>query len=162
MRTDWQAIHLPEVEGLLGAKDLVFVEVFYTFGPELLQRAASRQFESIRVFLLPAPMTMPREEIIKMMRQKLERRDTDSRDKIADRSSSAPTEMENAPAYTHRIINPAGEDDVDEWGELGTCRGKSGSRPINTINDLGQDARWLVETFAKIVTGQLAPGDYQR
>lgn len=160
VRTDWQAIHLPQVEGLLQSSDVVFAEVYYTFGPALLKAAASQQFESIRVFLLPLPLDAPVDEVIRVMKDKLTRRATDSLKKIEDRSSTAPKEIEKAREYTHRLVNPAGEDDVAEWKSLGTCRGQKGRGRVNSIQDLGPNARWLVENFVKILKGELLPGDY--
>lgn len=162
VRTDWQAIHLPQVEEFLQSSDLVFAEVYYTFGPALLKSATSRQFECIRVFLLPLPLHSPANEVVKLMKEKLTRRATDSPDKIEDRSSTAPKEIEKAREYTHRLVNPAGEDDIAEWKSLGTCGGEKGESKVNSIEDLGPNARWLVETFVKIVKGELPPGDYSR
>ena len=124
VRTDWQAIHLPQVEQLLQNNHLVFAEVYYTFGPALLERAATRGFESVRVFLLPLPLNTSPERVMEVMKGQLERRATESPEKIRDRSSSAPTEIEKASTYTHRLVNPAGEDDVAEWESLGTCGGE--------------------------------------
>jgi guanylate kinase len=162
VRSDWQAIHLPQVDELLQQSELVFAEVYYTFGPALLQRAASRQFDGIRVLLLPLPAAASPEQLVEVMKEKLTRRRSDAPEKIEERAALAPTEVQQPSAYTHRIINPAGEDDVEEWGELGTRDGKPGLRPITAIHDLGPNARWLVETFVSILRGELPPGDYQR
>jgi len=162
VRTDWQAIHLPEVEQLLQNSDLVFAEVFYTFGPVLLERATTRQFESLRVFLLPLPLDTLRDEITSVMTRKLELRGTDSPQKIQDRATAAADEMAAARAYTHRLLNPVGEDSIDEWGECGTRNGVRGTKLIASLDDLGPNARWLVESFTKILRGQLPPGEYSR
>ncbi|MCK5644500.1 MAG: hypothetical protein KAJ19_27120 [Gammaproteobacteria bacterium] len=96
------------------------------------------------------------------VRDKLDRRDTDSESKKKDRSESAPDEIEQAYSYTHRLVNPAGEDDVDEWKCFGTRDNNPGVGKVNRLSDLGPNARWLVEAFVKIVNGDLPPGDYQR
>lgn len=162
VRTDWQAIHLPEIEQLLESNDLVFAEAFYRFGPVLLERAASRQFDSVRVFLLPLPIDTLRDEITRVMTRKLQLRGTDSQKKIEDRAGTAADEMAAAHAYTHRLLTAAGEDDIDEWGECGTRNRVRGARPIASLDDLGPNARWLVETFVRILRGELPPGDYSR
>lgn len=162
VRTDWQAIHLPQVEELLQSNDLVFAEVYYTFGPVLLERVVTRRFESVRVFLLPLPLNTSSTHVVKVMKGKLVRRATDSPEKITDRCSSAPTEIEKASTYTHRLVNPSGEDDVAEWKSLGTCGGEKGQGDVNSIEDLGPNAIWLVKTFVKILNGELPPGDYSR
>lgn len=162
VRTDWQAIHLPQVEFLLHKNDLVFAEVYYTFGPVLLECVADKPFSSIRIFLTPVSLNTPRQQIITIVRNKLDRRGTDSEDKKKDRSESAPDEIEQAHSYTHRLVNPAGEDDVDEWKCFGTRDNKPGVGEVDSISDLGPNARWLAETFVEIVNGNLPPGDYQR
>jgi hypothetical protein len=70
--------------------------------------------------------------------------------------------MAASAAFTHRLINPAGEDNVDEWGEFGTRGGVPGERAIRRIDDLGPHARWLVETFVEVAEGRLGPGTYLR
>jgi guanylate kinase len=162
VRTDWQAIHLPQFEELLHNNNLVFAEVYYTFVPVLLECAANRGFENIRIFLLPLPLNTPSEHIIEVMKTKLQRRGTDSPEKIRDRSVSAPLEITKASTYTHRLVNPAGEDDTDEWKLFGTYAGENGQGEVNSIDDLGLNARWLVKTFIKIVKGELPSGDYSR
>lgn len=162
VRTDWQAIHLSQIEELLRTNDRVFAEVFYTFGPVLLERAATRQFENTRIFLLPLPYATPAEQVVKEMKMKLNRRGTDSKEKIDDRASSAPNEIEKAMMYTHRIITPVGEDDISEWKSLGTYGGGKGQGEVNSIEDLGPNAKWLVQIFVEIVKGKLPPGDYSR
>lgn len=160
VRTDWQAIHLPQVEDLLRSKELVFAEVYYTFGPVLLDRVVDKAFSSIRIFLTPVPLGTPGKEIVKVVRAKLDRRGTDSESKKKDRSESAPDEIAKALSYTHRVLNPAGEDDVQQWKCFGTKDNKPGEGQVERLSDLGEKAIWLVETFIKIVNGILPPGDY--
>lgn len=162
VRTDWQAIHLPQVESLLQENHLVFAEVYYTFGPILLERVEDKPFSNIRIFLTPVPLDTPRQRIIRAVREKLDRRGTDSESKKKDRSESAPSEIEQAHSYTHRLVNPAGEDDIDEWKCFGTRNNKPGLGEVDSLSDLGPNARWLVETFVKIVQGELPAGDYRR
>lgn len=163
VRSDWQAIDVLQVADLLRLHDLVFAEVFYTFGQPLSRLATGGGFTTKSVFLLPTNLnpTTARQQIADFMRAKLKRRGTDL-DKIDERADLAPTEMLHACNFTHRLLNPASEDDTDEWGEFGTRDGKSGGKRITSVNDLGPDARWLVETFVKIATCQLGPGDYRR
>ena len=77
-----QAIHLPQVEELLATSDLVFAEAFYTFGPALLERAATRQFESIRILLITLPLDTEPDQVVRSMEQKLRCRGTDAEEKI--------------------------------------------------------------------------------
>jgi hypothetical protein len=96
------------------------------------------------------------------MRARLARRGTDAPDKIERRARDAPVEMAASSVFTHRLINPAGEDDVDQWGEFGTRGGVPGERAVRRLEDLGPDACWLVETFVAIAEGRLGPGEYRR
>jgi len=164
MRSEWQAIDLLQVADLLSQHDLVYAEVYYTFGEPLRRLAAESGFTTYSVFLLPVerdPITEGT-AIVERMRERLMRRGTDPALKIEERARSAPVEMAAAAAFTHRLLNPAGEDDVDEWGEFGTRGGVPGERAIQRIEDLGPNARWLVETFVEIAMGRLGPGDYRR
>ncbi|MFI5459331.1 MAG: hypothetical protein ACHRXM_28230 [Isosphaerales bacterium] len=162
VRSDWQAIDLIQVEDLLRSNDLVFAEVFHTFGPGLRKRATSRGFETIGVFLFPLPPETPAETIIQTMRARLTSRGRDSATKTNERAESAPIEMNDAHAYAHRLLNLAGEDNVEEWGEFGMSQGNPGNRTIKSLDDLGPNAKWLVETFVKICRGELASGDHSR
>ena len=164
VRSDWQAIDLVQVEGLLAEHDRVFVVAYHTFGPSLARLATERGFEARSVFLLPVewdPAT-ERAAIVDLMRAKLTRRGTDEAAKVEERARYAPVEMAAASTFTHRLVNPAGEDDVDQWGEFGTRGGAPGQRTIGRLEDLGPDARWLVETFVEIAEGRLGPGTYRR
>ena len=66
--------------------------------------------------------------------------------------------MANAIHYSYVLLNPAGEDDVEEWGELGTRGGKPGGRPVKSLDDLGPAAKWLVLTFVDILRGAVSAG----
>jgi guanylate kinase len=164
VRSEWQAIDLLQVADLLAQHELVYAEVFYTFGEPLSRLAAEGGFTTCRVFLLPVDWDPAAKgaAIVELMRGKLTRRGTDAPAKIEERARFAPAEMEAAGGFTHRLINPAGEDDVDEWGEFGTRGGVPGERAIRRIEDLGPNARWLVETFVEIAGGRLGPGEYRR
>ena len=96
------------------------------------------------------------------MRTRLERRGTDAPVNIKRRAQDVLDEIPASSAFTHRLINPAGEDDVDEWGEFGTENGVPGKQKIRKLKHLGPNARWLVKTFVKIARGELAPGTYRR
>lgn len=157
VHTEWQALDLVQLEQLLDQRDHVFAEVFYTFGGTLGDRAPSRGFTLRSVFLLPVPPDTPNDVIAQTMQQKLSNRGTDTGNKLSDRAQSAPAEMKVFNTYTHPVLNPATEDDVEEWGELGTRDGKPGERPINGLDDLGPNARWLVETFIDIAEGRIDP-----
>ena len=160
VRTDWQAVYLIEVEQLLDSHDLVFAEVFYTFGETLRKKAAAKDVSVSSVFLVPMQPGAPPAEIVSVMRGKLDRRDTDAEDKKRERSEGAPQEIEASTHYTHVILNPAGEDDIREWGEFGIEGNKPGPRPINRLDDLGPNAKWLVEVFVNILDGLGQPGFY--
>lgn len=157
VRSDWQAIDLKQVEDLLSGGGLVFAEVFHTFGETLRTQLANRDFEFSSVFLLPLPPHSAVDDIVAAMTRKLTTRGTDDGPKLIERAKSAVEEMKIAGQYTHRILNPATEDDTDQWGEFGTRDGKDGERPINTIDDLGDDAKWLVTKFVEILEGKVSP-----
>ena len=95
------------------------------------------------------------------MRAKLDRRGTDSESKRKDRSEAAPDEIQHAASYTHILLNPAGEDDIDEWKCFGTQGGKPGVGRVECLTDLAPNARWLIDTFIKIVAEDLPPGYYE-
>ena len=160
----WQAIDLVQVEELLAQHELVFAVAYHTFGPSLARLAVERGFETRSVFLLPADRDPGTDgaAIVDLMRGKLMRRGTDARDKIERRALDALSEIAASSAFTHRLVNPAGEDDVDEWGEFGTRGGVPGERAIQRIEDLGPNARWLVETLVGVAEGRLDPGTYGR
>lgn len=157
VRTDWQAIDLLQLEDLLRGNDLVFAEVFHTFGEILRSRISGKGFTLSSVFLLPLPPDTRNQVIVNTMKEKLTKRGTDREPKLSERAQSAPIEMASATAYMHRLLNPASEDNIEEWGEFGRKDGKMGEREINTLDELGPNAKWLVETFVKIVKGQLPP-----
>lgn len=160
----WQAIDLVQVEGLLAEHDRVFAVVHTTFGPALARLAAEQGFTLRTVFLLPVDWDPVADQaaLVDLMRAKLTRRGTDAPSRIAKRAQDAPVEMGAADDFTYRLNNPAGEDDVDEWGEFGTRGGVPGEREIACLEDLGLNARWLVETFVEIAEGRLGPGTYRR
>lgn len=162
VRSDWQAIDLLQIADLLTSYDLVFAEVFYTFGPSLSRLASAGGVKTSSIFLLPTdmdPLTKS-PEIVEMMQEKLISRGTDTHTKIKERALLAPTEMQAASQFTHRLINSASEDNIEEWGEFGKRGGVKGG-DIKNLKELGPNARWLVETFVKIATGDLPPGDYR-
>jgi hypothetical protein len=116
------------------------------------------------VFLLPVDpdSETDQRELVNLMRTRLARRGTDTPANIERRAQDVLDEIPASSAFTHRLVNPAGEDDVAEWGEFGTQDGVPGERAIRKIEGLGPNARWLVETFVKIARGELAPGTYRR
>lgn len=163
VRTDWQAIDLGQVADLLRDHDLVFAELFYTFVPHLCHHAIEMGFKTFSVFLMPVELDPYNETqaIVEVMRKKLERRGTDLA-KIEERAQWAPIEMQAADQFTHRLLNLAGEDEVEEWGEFGMRNGIKGEKTIQKIEDLGPNAAWSVNTFVEIAAGRLPPGDYRR
>lgn len=164
VHSSWQAIDLVQVEELLNQHDLVFAVAYLTFGPGLKDWAEERGVEYRNVFLLPVDWDPQAEQtaIVDMMRGKLLRRGTDKGAKLERRAHDAPSEMAASEGFTYRLVNPAGEDDVKEWGEFGTQGGEPGEREILSPEDLGPNARWLVETLVGIAEGRLGPGDYRR
>ena len=162
VRSDWQAIDLLQVKELLETKGLVFAEVYCTFGTVLKKVAAAGQTSVTSIFLLPASMDTEPPVVMATMYGKLEARGTEEPKKWEERARAAHTEMQEAIHYTHRILNPiATEDSIGEWGEFGT-RSSSRGRLINRLDDLGDNARWLVETFVCIMKGELGAGEYKR
>lgn len=160
VRSDFQAIDMTQVEELLAASDLVFAETYPTFGPELRKRASAHGFSSSSVFLLPLPAGTACEQVAKLVEQRLTDRGTDAPEKIQERANLAPREIADAAAYTHRLLSPAGENDIEQWGEFGARHGQKGERAIRDLDDLGPVAHWLVTTFIAILRGDLPPGDY--
>jgi guanylate kinase len=131
VRSDVQAIDMEQVRELLAEQDLILAEVFHTLGRGLMQWATARQapdFEVRSVFMLPLSDDEVRDEatrrkvspahvVYETMKGKLERRGEDSPEKIKERANSAFIEMADAVHYTHRIVNHAGEDARDQWGD---------------------------------------------
>jgi hypothetical protein len=146
------------VEELLSSHELVFAEVYHTFGQVLRAKAAAKGVDISSVFLIPADLGSGAEEITAIMRRKLDLRDMDNEDKKKERSTEAPAEMVNAIHYSHILLNTAGEDDVDEWGEFGRRLKKPGTKAVNSLDDLGPTARWLVQTFVGILDGRIPEG----
>jgi len=161
VRGDWQALDMGHVADLLDGNDLVFAEVYHTFLGELTAAAKHAGVEVRSIFLLPAELPASDSHIITTMRDKLDRRGLDSEEKAKERSESAPEEVGSGFRATHRLINIAGEDDTDEWGEFGIRDGKKGEREIRTPPDLGERARWLVERFVEIVQQSKLGGTYR-
>jgi guanylate kinase len=133
VRTDIQAIDMEQVRELLAQKNtsLIIAEVFHTLGRKLMEwvkQQKSLPFTVQSVFILPlskkeiqneAKRTgkKPKTVVYKTMKAKLKRRAEDSADKIEERAKSAYVEMQDACHYTHRIVNHAGEDARDQWGD---------------------------------------------
>jgi guanylate kinase len=155
---DWHAIDVGQIEELLDSNDLVFAEVFHTFGKTLKAKAAERKVPVSSVFLVPTNLETPAEQVVSIMRAKLDRRGTEDEKEREERSKEAPAEIANATHYTHILLNTAGEDDIDEWGEFGTRDGVSGTRSVKSLDDLGPAAKWLVQTFVGILDGLVPEG----
>lgn len=159
VRSDAQAIDFGEVERLVlrpGAKTPVFVEVFHTLARELEKRAIERNIPYVSIFLLPGSR-MDDVEIKYMTLQRLIKQGRNlSAEELIMRAESGPDECRAAEHYMFRVVNTAGEEDLDEWGECGRHKGQQG-RPVNSLDDLGPNARWLAETFRHICENSLTP-----
>jgi guanylate kinase len=160
-RSDWQALHLPTFDRQLQHSRVVVAEVFHTFAPVLLEMSSKYGLQAVSVFILPVSPTATHDEIVREVSRKLHARGTDSESVMKSRAQAAPAEIASAGSFTHRILNLAGEDDTDEWGECGTKAGIRGSRAITRLGDLGPQARWLVEMFVGILRGELGAGEYK-
>lgn len=148
VRSDIQAIDMMQVRELLEGSALVLVEVFHTLGKSLMEWAKSQtalDIEVRSVFLLPLSNQEIEEMVQKsnktseqvvyeVMKAKLERRGEDPPEKIEERAHSAYWEMQDAPYYTHRLVNHAGEDDRKEWSD-----------------PLGLEAQRVLNEFAKVL-----------
>lgn len=148
VRSDVQAIDMMQVREYLKEHNLVLAEVFHTLGRSLMEWAKSQtelNFKVRSVFLLPLSdeeiEEMVKENnktseqvIYEVMKAKLERREENSPQKIDERAHSAFWEMQDAPYYTDRIVNHAGEDDRKEWNDL-----------------LGPEAQRVINEFVKVL-----------
>jgi len=119
VRSDWQAIDLLQIEDLFKGNDVIFAEVFHTFGDILYNQIKDRGFYLYSIFLLPTTPEKNATEIVRIMKEKLKRRGMDKEPKLSERASSSIIEISNSNKYTHRIVNTVGEDDIEQWGELG-------------------------------------------
>lgn len=131
VRSDIQAIDMMQVRELLEEHNLVLAEVFHTLGKSLMGWRKSQtelDFEVRSVFLLPLSNDeieqisknsgkMSEQVVYEEMKTKLEKRGEDPPQKIEERARSAFKEMRDAPYYTDRIVNHAGEDNREEWSE---------------------------------------------
>lgn len=131
VRSDIQAMDMMQARELLEGHNLVLAEVFHTLGKLLTEWAKSQtelDFEVRSVFLLPlsneeieemarSSNKIPEQVVYEVMKAKLERRGEDSPKKIKEGARSAFREMQDGPHYTDCIVNHAGEDDREEWGD---------------------------------------------
>jgi len=122
--------------------------VFHTLGRGLMEWVKSQKstpFSVRSVFLVPlseeeiaekvrSTGAAPADVVYRTMKEKLQRRKQDSAQKIEQRARSAFVEMQNASYYTDRIVNHAGEDARDEWGD-----------------PLGSEAQRVLEEFVAIL-----------
>lgn len=131
VRDDVQAIDLEQVREVFQKHDLILAEVFHTLGRGLMHWLRSQtkaDFDVRSVFLMPlsdaevlarasAEGISSEEVVYQTMRAKLERRGEDDTDAIKKRAKTAYLEMLDAPTYTDTIVNHAGEDDREQWGD---------------------------------------------
>ena len=148
VRSDIQAIDMEQVQELLVDNDLILAEVFHTLGrgpTKWVESQKSPAFSVRSVFISPLSDEEIRDEakragtdhadvVYRTMKAKLERRKEDAAKKIEERARSAFVEMQDACHYTDRIVNHAGEDARDQWGD-----------------PLGAEAKRVLEEFVAIL-----------
>jgi len=131
VRSDVQAMDMARVGELLEGNDLVLTEAHYTFHEPVMEWARQHtelDFEVQIVLLVPlsddeiaqrANETgkTPEQVVYEVMKAKLEKRGIDPPGKIEERARSALQEMQKVAPYAHRIVNHAGEDDLEEWSD---------------------------------------------
>jgi guanylate kinase len=131
VRSDVQAMDMARVRELLEENDLVLTEAHHTFHGPVMQwarRHAELGFEIQIVLLVPLSDDeishrvnetgkTPEQIVYEVMRAKLERRGIDPPRKVEERARSALHEIQKVAPYAHRIVNHAGEDDLEEWSD---------------------------------------------
>lgn len=150
VRMDIQAIDMEQVQELLADKhtNLIIAEVFHTLGRGLMEWVKAQEsapFTVRSVFISPLSDKELRDEakrtgkrpanvVYRTMKAKLKRRGEDSDTKVEERARSAFTEMQDACHYTDQIVNHAGEDAREEWGD-----------------PLGSEAKRVLDEFVAIL-----------
>jgi guanylate kinase len=131
IRTEYQAIDLVQLEYILETNDLVLIEAYTTLAGELIQWAKKQKEIELNiktVFLTPLSnaeieeragkeKSTPEQIVYEVMKGKLLRRNEDPPDKIEVRAKCAYWEIQQSGDYDFHIVNHAGEDDLDEWGD---------------------------------------------
>ena len=129
IRSEIQALDLIQLRRLFKDHDVVLVEAYPTLAKMIIKWASQQEKKDIRirsVFLLPLAgeeiqemakreKQSPEEVVYHVMKEKLARRGEDSPESIETRAASAFREMQYASDYTDRIVNHAGEDDIEAW-----------------------------------------------
>jgi len=131
IRTEYQAIDLVQLEYLFETHDLVLIEAYTTLAGKLIQWAKKQKEIDLNiktVFLTPLSNEeieqraenenkTPEQIVYEVMKEKLIRRGEDPPDKIEIRAKYAYWEIQQSRDYDFRIVNHAGEDDLDQWSD---------------------------------------------
>ena len=131
IRSEMQAVDLVQLQGLFKKHDLVLTEAYPTLARLVIKWAKKQtkyKLEIRSVFLSPLSgeeiqekaktlNKSPEDVVTDIMREKLKRRGEDSPKVIEERAASAWWEMQHASEYMDHIVNPAGEDDLQQWGD---------------------------------------------
>jgi hypothetical protein len=129
VRSDIQALDMARVRELLKEHDLVLIEAHHTFHEPLVEWAAHYGGSALEIqIVLLVPLAegelthrahetgkTPEQIIYEIMKAKLLRRGVDPLVKIEERARAAFGELQKVIPYAHRIVNHAGEDDLEEW-----------------------------------------------
>ncbi len=150
IRSELQAIDLKILEERLTHYDRIIVEAHPPLARLLIQWVTEQSkwnIEVLTVFLSPLSIREieiksailgkpPRDVVTEVMLEKLEKRSEDPPEKIRERALSAYDEILESAGYMHTMVNHAGQDALDEWGD-----------------PLGDEPKRVVEEFARILRG---------
>jgi guanylate kinase len=131
VRSEIQALDIARVHELLKKHDLVLIEAHHTFHESLVEWAGHHAGSVLEIqIVLLVPLAdgelacrvrqtgkTPEQIIYEIMKAKLLRRGVDPMVKIEERARAAFGELQKVTPYAHRIVNHAGEDDLDEWSD---------------------------------------------
>ncbi|MBN1124531.1 MAG: hypothetical protein JXA82_05950 [Sedimentisphaerales bacterium] len=130
VRSVIQAIDLDLLDEMLSEHDLVLVELHTTLGKMLKDWMVNNRpdVKVVRIFLSPLSDSEIQERakkqgktceeiVYEIMKAKLRRRGEDAPEKIEDRAAHAWGEIQAGREYDHIIVNPVGEDAVDQWSD---------------------------------------------
>ncbi|MHA1150836.1 MAG: hypothetical protein ACTSR8_21660 [Promethearchaeota archaeon] len=131
VRSDLQAIDTWEIRKEFEKTNILIIETFHTIINEINKWKKNNKLDFIikSVFLLPLSFDELKEiscnfkkpeDIIlyNIMKEKLQRRNTEKQEKIEERALSAYEEIQAAKNYDYRIICHHGEDDINAWKNL--------------------------------------------
>ncbi|MBN1815733.1 MAG: hypothetical protein JW828_00140 [Sedimentisphaerales bacterium] len=130
VRSVVQAIDLDLLMEMLSEHDLILAELHTTLGRMLKDWIEKNRpdVEVIRIFLTPMSDGEIREKaqkegktceetVYEIMKAKLQRRGEDAPEKIEDRASHAWGEIQAGKEYDHILVNPVGEDAINQWSD---------------------------------------------